>query len=576
LANQLFPTTSRGDLKPGGRIVSWLVGVGDYVAPHQVVCVLDVDDELIDMTSPYSGTVLAVGGRSGDLIPVGADFMMVGDANELPDPEDEITAPVIPINKLATIEASSPVLPPVQHPIDRPPADDPPDTQPTIRIASFFARRPEPEDQADANPGIGTDDAATPDAEISVTQTDDVDEPEFHDPEINEIEVEAEINHVAGQDILATAPEQAEITNEIQVDTAQTESAITDDDFIDPGSFDITNINGADFTEQIWDETALAEPIDYAMELSDDPPLGPIVRRLVDEYDIDVSTIVGTGPGGRITRADIADVLPTTFASQARGDLPTLVQIPNNINDDTTDDSDDVDDVYSSLADEIDSSVEAAPASAVLRDEDGTTYIPQFSAMIEIDAGPLLATQSALAQRTEAEIPLDAILCALLMPVLRDNPVNNACRNNGEIVYHERFDIGIAFDSPGGMLAPVIRDADEKSVSEIAAEIVGLVKQIEEGSVEASDLSNPTCTINNVGAHGLLSEVPLLPPLTSTAVSFGMTRAVVRLDKHNPVEVPTMVVTASFDHRLIDSALAARFLNHLKQYLEVPALASLG
>lgn len=150
--------------------------------------------------------------------------------------------------------------------------------------------------------------------------------------------------------------------------------------------------------------------------------------------------------------------------------------------------------------------------------------IPQFTSTVDVDATALLATRTALAQRVDAPMPLDAVLMALIA---------------------------------------------------LGAEIRRLAEAARGRTIQPNELTGATCTLNNVGALGVVSGTPILPLGTSSIVAFGVARPMVQLRNVNPVEVPTLTISATFDHRLIDGGDSGRFLAQLKQHLEVPALGLL-
>ena len=194
--------------------------------------------------------------------------------------------------------------------------------------------------------------------------------------------------------------------------------------------------------------------------------------------------------------------------------------------------------------------------------------VPQFTAMVEADAGGLLEARAAAAAKTGSRVPLDALLVALLVPVLRDHPIMNARLDGDEIEFFDRYDIGVAVDTPEGLMVPVVRAADSLDVPELSAEVVRLAAAARDRSIAPQELSGATATVNNVGALGVLAGTPMLPLGTSMIAAFGMVRPTVRLMGGTPAEAPTMTVSATFDHRIIDGGASGRFLAQLKEAVE--------
>ena len=195
--------------------------------------------------------------------------------------------------------------------------------------------------------------------------------------------------------------------------------------------------------------------------------------------------------------------------------------------------------------------------------------IPQFTSMVDADATGLLAARSAAAAEIGSRVPLDA----LLAPVLRDHPVMNAMVDGDDVVYFDRYDIGVAVDTAEGLMVPVVRAADTRSVPELSGEILRLAAAARDRTVTPDELSGATATVNNVGALGVLAGTPMLPAGTTMIAAFGMARPVVRLLDGTPLEVPTITVSATFDHRIIDGGASGRLLAQLKDRIEA-ALAA--
>ena len=257
----------------------------------------------------------------------------------------------------------------------------------------------------------------------------------------------------------------------------------------------------------------------------------PKVRKLARERGIDLATVTGTGPGGSITVADLDAASEPVDGRRERM---------------------------------------SALRRSIARHMAESARIPQFTSMVDADATGLLAARSALAE-AGSRVPLDALLVALLAPVLRDHPVMNATVDGDDVVYLDRYDIGVAVDTAEGLMAPVVRGADARSVRELSAEILRLAAAARDRTVAPDELSGATATVNNVGALGVLAGTPMLPSGTTMIAAFGMVRPVVRLLGGTPVEVPTMTVSATFDHRIIDGGASGRFLAQLRGSIEAAA-----
>lgn len=431
-----------GDAMSEGEIVEWFVAVGDTVELDQVICTVETDKSVVEMSTPYRGTVLALGGEPGDVLTIGEALVVVGEPGESA-PTTASAQPASPALAISGSRSGPASAAALRSPILRKLAND-----------------------------LGVDLAvvAGTGAGGRITRAD----------------VEA-----AAQ----PAPPLVRATGET---------------------------NGA--------ANSGAAATVLAM---------PKVRRAARERGIDLKTLVGTGcgPGGSITVADLVG------AGNPSGDRRERLS--------------------------------AIRRSIAVHLTESAQTIPQFTSMVEVDATALLATRGALREQLDAPVPIDALFVALLLPVLREHPIINARLDGDEIVYFDRHDIGVAVDTAEGLVLPVVRTADRLGIGELAAEIVRLAAAARDRTIKPSELTGATCTVNNVGAVGIMAGTPILPLGTSTIVAFGAARPMVQLRNGNPVEVPTMTLSATFDHRLIDGGGSGRFLTQLKKHLEVPALGLL-
>ena len=391
----VFKLPAVGDTMVEGEIVEWLVEVGDTVELDQPICSIETDKSVVEMTTPYRGTVLALGGEPGDVIEVGQTLIVVGEpGEEVPVPEPELDA--------ASAPAASTAMPPAAA-----------STLPTP-----------------TRPGA-------PDAIKAV----------------------------------------------------------------------------------------------------------PRARKLAREGGIDLATVAGTGPGGSITVADV---------EAASAAAPTYA-------------------VGGGRRERL-----SATRRSIARHMTESMTIPQFTSMVDADASNLLEARAAVASATGSRVPLDALLVALLVPVLRDHPIMNARLDGDEIEFFDRYDIGVAVDTSDGLMVPVVRDADALSAAELSAEVLRLAAAARDRTAAPHELTGATATVNNVGALGVLAGTPMLPVGTSMIAAFGMARPVVRLIDGVPTEVPTLTVSATFDHRIIDGGASGRFLAQLKEAIETANPAALG
>jgi pyruvate/2-oxoglutarate dehydrogenase complex dihydrolipoamide acyltransferase (E2) component len=261
----------------------------------------------------------------------------------------------------------------------------------------------------------------------------------------------------------------------------------------------------------------------------------PVVRKLAAELGVDLAALQGTGPGGRITREDVEAV------TSGRGGEDE-VRVP-----------------LSRLRRTI-----AEHMSRSWRE------IPHVTTFGEAEASRLLDARRKLAARWGGPVPLEAFLIMSVLPPLRELPEFNASLDGNEVVLKRHFGIGVAVDTPEGLIVPVVQDADQHSLEELADEVVRLAEGARERKLVPGDLGGLTFTISNIGAVGGGYGTPIIPYGTTAILSVGRAedRAVVR-DGRVAV-APIFPLSLSFDHRVIDGAMGRRFLARVVEELEHP------
>lgn len=279
----------------------------------------------------------------------------------------------------------------------------------------------------------------------------------------------------------------------------------------------------------------------------------PQVRKLARELGVDLSEVRGTGPGGRVLREDVE-----AAAAARRG------------------------------AEEAPAGGAAAPAEArrealrgvrkaiAERMAESHRRVPAVTHVDECDVTELEATRR-LANERWPEGPRLTYLPFVVKAVaaaLRRHPALNASLDEeaGEIVYHTVHHIGIAVDTPRGLLVPVLRDAGARDLRGLAAEIERLAEAARAGTIGAEELRGATFTVTSPGPYAGIMATPIvpLPQVAILGVHRAAERPVVR--EGQVVVRRTMNLSVTFDHRVVDGMTAARFLSEVIASLEHPAL----
>jgi len=201
--------------------------------------------------------------------------------------------------------------------------------------------------------------------------------------------------------------------------------------------------------------------------------------------------------------------------------------------------------------------------------------IPHACSFDEVDGTELVALRQTLlplAKRRDVPLTYLPILVKLLLPLLKEFPIFNASfdEERREIIYKRAYHLGIAVDTPEGLLVPVLRNADQLTIYQIAQQLKHLVEGAHKRTLTISELSGSTFTLNNLGSFGGSNGTPIInyPEVAILVVGRLQEKAVVR---NGALVARTMLpLTLAFDHRLIDGVLSRRFLAHFKELVEHP------
>jgi pyruvate dehydrogenase E2 component (dihydrolipoyllysine-residue acetyltransferase) len=195
--------------------------------------------------------------------------------------------------------------------------------------------------------------------------------------------------------------------------------------------------------------------------------------------------------------------------------------------------------------------------------------VPRVTSFLEFDATSLLATRAALAESLGSPPPLEALLLRVVAPLLTEFPDFNAYVDGDDVVHYAEYDVGVALDTPAGLLLPVVRGVDELGIAGLAEEVLGLMERARERKLMPADMEGPTFTISNLGGLGGGHCTSILPLRTSTFLSVGRARPTVVLDDAGrPGTVPMTPLDVTIDHRLIDGGPVLRFSRRLIEELE--------
>lgn len=280
------------------------------------------------------------------------------------------------------------------------------------------------------------------------------------------------------------------------------------------------------------EETAKVEAVperELIEKVEERIPASPAAKRLAREHDVDLSKVVGTGPEGRIVEDDVKRFIEETkVAPRVREVIPLTG-------------------IRKTTAERVSLSARTAPHSTIT---------------MEVD----MTNAARLHEQTQASYT--DMLVKATAQALREHPIINSTLEGEQIKIFEDINVGIAVATDKGLVVTVIREADKKSLNEISSTLKELVKKAREGRLAKEDVTGGTFTITNLGMYGVDVFIPIINPPETAILGVGRVTEKPSVVNKTVKVRPAMNLSLAFDHRVVDGALTARFLQRVKQILE--------
>ena len=280
----------------------------------------------------------------------------------------------------------------------------------------------------------------------------------------------------------------------------------------------------------------------------------PATRKLARDLGIDLTVVQGTGRGGRITDEDVqrfkqlgrtlAAVTVTTSGPRGAEERVPLRGIRRKV------------------------------AEHMLKSKNATAQVTHIDEVDMTEVAHLREKAKSSAEKRGVKLTYLPFVIKALIPALKQYPYLNSSLDDEkeEIVLKKYYNLGIATDTESGLVVPVVKDAEHKSITQLATEISTLSEKAHAGQLALNEVQGSTFTITNVGGIGGMFATPIInyPEVAILGLHKITKRPVV---KDNQITIRDMTyLSLSFDHRVLDGAMAARFVNTIKQYLEDPKL----
>ena len=571
-----------GESVTEGTITRWLKAVGDTVAADEPLLEVSTDKVDTEIPAPASGVLLSIDAAEDDTVEVGGVLGVIGES------DDAAAAP--------SSEPSEPSEPATPEPVA---ADTPAEPAAPAEAAPSEPSTPEP-----AAPEPATSELVSGDSEVSVVL-----------PALGESVTEGVITRwlkSVGEAVEADEPlveiSTDKVDTEIPAPVSGTLAAIAaDTDATVEVGAEIARIStGASAPAPVAPAPAAPAPEASAPEAgapdadSSDSNAGayvtPLVRRLAAQHDIDLSTVTGSGVGGRIRKADVLAAVEARGGTTAQPAQPSLQQPASP--------------AAAPATSSAPPSAQTAPASppttaepSALRGRtenlsrlrrviaermvESLQTSAQLTTVVEVDVTRIATLRGRIKadfeSREGVKLSFLPFFCKAAVEALKVYPQINSSidMDAGTITYHESENLGIAVDTDRGLLVPVVRDAGDLNIAGIARRIADLAERTRTNKVGPDELSGGTFTVTNTGSRGALFDTPIInmPQVAILGTGSVVKRPVVISEGgQDVIAIRSMVyLSLSYDHRIVDGADAARFLSTIKSRLEEGAFdAELG
>jgi pyruvate dehydrogenase E2 component (dihydrolipoamide acetyltransferase) len=285
--------------------------------------------------------------------------------------------------------------------------------------------------------------------------------------------------------------------------------------------------------------------------------VSPIARRLAERLGIDITQIKGTGTHGRVSKEDVEAYAATMAGTADSSSRPASAAPPA--------------EATPGSAAPVRERMTSMRATIARRLLESKQSIPHYRLVVDVDLTALDAHRASLTASGGGKVSINDLIVRATALALVQHPAVNALLQGEEIVKHSQADVCVAVASDNGLVTPIVRAAERKSVAQIATEVAGLAERARSGRLTRDEITGGTFTVSNLGMFGVdrFDAIINPPQVAILAVGAGKERVVVR--NGQPAVAKVVTLTLSCDHRVVDGATGAKFLATLRELLEAPA-----
>ena len=288
----------------------------------------------------------------------------------------------------------------------------------------------------------------------------------------------------------------------------------------------------------------------------------PLARKIAEELGVNLSTLVGTGPGGRITEKDVrsaptsapatAPAAPAVAGPSAPPPAAPTLNAPK--------------------AEDSIIQLNRVRQVTAKRTTESKQQVPHFYVTVEVDVEKIAAIRGMFEKDGAGKVSINDFVVKACSLALQEMPEVNATYQGANLLQHGAVNIGMAVAIPDGLTVPVIKNANLLSLRQISAKSKDLAKKARESKLSMDELTGSTFSISNMGMLDVDNFIAIVNQPNAAIVAIASVRKKVVVNDEGEIEVrQRMNITGSFDHRVVDGAVGAKFTNLIRAYLENPS-----
>jgi pyruvate dehydrogenase E2 component (dihydrolipoamide acetyltransferase) len=536
------------DTMEEGVIAEWHKKVGDKIKSGEVIAEVETDKATMDLESYYDGTLLYIGVQKGDAVPIDGVMAVVGEEGE---------------DYKSLLEGGS-------------------------GNGSAEKEEAPAKEQAESAPAVETVTPDKPEAKPAQS-TEKINAAVVRMPKMSDTMEEGTL--VSWQKKVGDKVKSGDILAEVETDKATMELEAYEDGTLlyvgikegeavpVDGIIAVIGEEGANVDALLARENGEAAPESTSQEVpkkesvkeektvsvadsGDRIKASPLAKRLAEDKGINLNEVEGSGDNGRIVKRDVDDFKPAAKAAEAPAKTaeaaPAKTEQPQAA-------------TPAASGDFTDTPVSQMRKTIARRLSDSLFSAPHFYVTMEIVMDKAMALRPQLNEVSPAKISFNDMVIKACAVALKQHPAVNSAWLGDKIRKYNYVNIGVAVAVDEGLLVPVIRDADKKTLSTISGEVKDLAGKAKDKKLQPKDWEGNTFSISNLGMFGVDEFTAIINPPDSCILAIGGIKKVAAFKEDGTV-YPTniMKVTLSADHRVVDGALAAQFLNTVKKLLEEP------